>query len=49
MPLIMTGVMIIWAPFYPIIKYVVVDIDPLVLSFYMIFSGIHPTYSLLYL
>lgn len=42
MPLVMTGVMIIWATFYPIIKYVVVDIDPLVLSFYRYFLGFIP-------
>lgn len=42
MPLIMTGVMIIWSTFYPIIKYVVVDMDPLVLSFYRYFLGFIP-------
>lgn len=42
MPLVMTGVMIIWATFYPIIKYVVVDMDPLVLSFYRYFLGFIP-------
>lgn len=42
MPLVMTGIMIIWATFYPIIKYVVVDIDPLVLSFYRYLLGFIP-------
>ncbi len=42
MPLIMIGVMIIWATFYPIIKYIVVDMDPLVLSFYRYFLGFIP-------
>lgn len=42
MPLVMTFVMIIWATFYPIIKYVVVDMDPLVLSFYRYFLGFIP-------
>jgi len=35
-------VMIVWATFYPIIKYVVVDMDPLVLSFYRYFLGFIP-------
>lgn len=38
----MIVIMIIWATFYPIIKYVVVDIDPLVLSFYRYFFGFIP-------
>ncbi len=42
MPLIMVGVMIIWATFYPIIKYIVVNMDPLVLSFYRYFLGFIP-------
>ncbi len=42
MPLVMIGVMIIWATFYPIIKYIVVDMDPLVLSFYRYFLGFIP-------
>jgi drug/metabolite transporter (DMT)-like permease len=41
-PPLMIVVMIIWATFYPIIKYVVVDIDPLVLSFYRYFLGFIP-------
>lgn len=40
-PLLIT-VMIVWATFYPIIKYVVVDMDPLVLSFYRYFLGFIP-------
>lgn len=42
MPLIMIGIMIIWATFYPIIKYIVVNMDPLVLSFYRYFLGFIP-------
>jgi len=42
MSLVMIGVMIIWATFYPIIKYIVVDMDPLVLSFYRYFLGFIP-------
>ncbi len=38
----MVGVMLIWSTFYPIIKYVVTDIDPLVLSFYRYFLGFIP-------
>ncbi len=38
-PIIMIGIMIIWATFYPIIKYMVTDIDPLILSFYRYFLG----------
>ncbi len=41
-PPVMVVVMIIWATFYPIIKYVVVDMDPLVLSFYRYFLGFIP-------
>ena len=41
-PPVMIIVMIIWATFYPIIKYVVVDMDPLVLSFYRYFLGFFP-------
>ncbi|MCK5154152.1 MAG: EamA family transporter [Spirochaetales bacterium] len=41
-PPVMILVMIIWATFYPIIKYVVVDMDPLVLSFYRYFLGFIP-------
>lgn len=41
-PPVMIIVMIIWATFYPIIKYVVVDMDPLVLSFYRYFLGFIP-------
>ncbi|MDA3939301.1 MAG: DMT family transporter [Spirochaetia bacterium] len=41
-PPVMIVVMIIWATFYPIIKYVVVDLDPLVLSFYRYFLGFIP-------
>ena len=41
-PPVMLVVMIIWATFYPIIKYVVVDMDPLVLSFYRYFLGFIP-------
>lgn len=38
----MVAVMVIWATFYPIIKYVVNDIDPLVLSFFRYFLGFIP-------
>jgi drug/metabolite transporter (DMT)-like permease len=41
-PPVMIVIMIIWATFYPIIKYVVVDIDPLVLSFYRYLLGFIP-------
>ena len=41
-PPVMILVMIIWSTFYPIIKYVVVDMDPLVLSFYRYFLGFIP-------
>ena len=39
---LLIAVMIIWATFYPIIKYIVVDMDPLVLSFYRYFLGFIP-------
>ncbi|MCF6335043.1 MAG: DMT family transporter [Spirochaetales bacterium] len=42
LPLVMTGIMIIWATFFPIIKFIVVDMDPLVLSFYRYFLGFIP-------
>ncbi len=41
-PPVMIIIMIVWATFYPIIKYVVVDMDPLVLSFYRYFLGFIP-------
>ena len=41
-PPVMILIMIIWATFYPIIKYIVVDMDPLVLSFYRYFLGFVP-------
>ncbi len=41
-PAIMVGVMLTWSTFYPIIKYIVSDVDPLVLSFYRYFLGFIP-------
>ncbi len=41
-PVIMITVMLVWSTFYPIIKYIVTDIDPLVLSFYRYFLGFIP-------
>ncbi len=41
-PPVLVIIMIIWATFYPIIKYIVVDMDPLVLSFYRYFLGFIP-------
>ena len=38
-PPVMIIIMIIWATFYPIIKYMVSDIDPLILSFYRYLFG----------
>ena len=38
----MIAVMIVWSTFYPIIKYIVGDIDPLILSFYRYFLGFIP-------
>ena len=38
-PPVMILIMIIWATFYPIIKYMVLDIDPLILSFYRYLFG----------
>jgi len=38
-PPVMILVMIIWATFYPVIKYMVTDIDPLILSFYRYLFG----------
>ncbi len=41
-PPVMIAIMLVWATFYPIIKYIVVDMDPLVLSFYRYFLGFIP-------
>lgn len=38
----MVTVMIVWSTFYPIIKYIVKDIDPLMLSFFRYFLGFIP-------
>ncbi len=41
-PSVMVSVMIVWSTFYPIIKYMVKGVDPLVLSFFRYFLGFIP-------